>query len=416
LNLLKTSFFTSISTAVTFISGFIVTKVVAVKIGPAGVAYVGQFQNSIAVLALFSTFAITVGVVKYIAGNNNDRVKQQQVITTALSIILLGSFGVSLIVISGSVFFSKAIFHSSDFWAVYLMYGLFVGITALNSLFSAVLNGFKEIRNLTIVNIVSSLTGILFTVLFAYTLGVKGVLIASNFTALVVFCINIYFVRRLNWIRWKPSFRKWDKKMVKLLFAFTVMGLTSGFAVPAMQFFVRNKIITDFSLVDAGCWQAITRISDYYLAFITTVLSVYYLPRLSEIKNNADMRKEIMYGYKIILPAVGFLALLIWLCKVWVVHILFTADFLPMLPLFKYQLLGDFFKIGSWLVSYIMVAKALTKNFLVTEIVFSLSFVLFSYVLINRYGVIGATYAFCINYGIYWITMWLLMKKHFAKS
>lgn len=415
MNLIKTSFFTSISTAVTFISGFIVTKVVAVKIGPAGVAYVGQFQNSIAVLALFSTFAITVGVVKYISGNKDDRVKQQQVITTAISIILLGSFGVSLIVISGSVFFSKAIFHSTDFWVVYLMYGLFVAINALNSLFSAVLNGFKEIRNLTIVNIATSLTGILFTVFFAYTLGVKGVLIAFNFTALVVFFINIYFIRKLNWISWKPNFRKWDKKMVRLLFAFTVMGLTSGFAAPAMQFFVRNRIITEFSIVDAGCWQAITRISDYYLTFITTVLSVYYLPRLSEIKDNAEMRKEIIQGYKIILPAVGILALLIWLCKIWVVQILFTTDFLPMLPLFKYQLLGDFFKIGSWLVAYIMISKALTKTFIFTEILFSLSFVLFSYFFMNRYGVIGATYAFCINYGIYWLTMWLLMKKYFTK-
>lgn len=415
MNLIKTSFFTSISTAVTFISGFIVTKVVAVKIGPAGVAYVGQFQNSIAVLALFSTFAITVGVVKYISGNKDDRVKQQQVITTAISIILLGSFGVSLIVISGSVFFSKAIFHSTDFWVVYLMYGLFVAINALNSLFSAVLNGFKEIRNLTIVNIATSLTGILFTVFFAYTLGVKGVLIAFNFTALVVFFINIYFIRKLNWISWKPNFRKWDKKMVRLLFAFTVMGLTSGFAAPAMQFFVRNRIITEFSIVDAGCWQAITRISDYYLTFITTVLSVYYLPRLSEIKDNAEMRKEIIQGYKIILPAVGILALLIWLCKIWVVQILFTTDFLPMLPLFKYQLLGDFFKIGSWLVAYIMISKALTKTFIFTEILFSLSFVLFSYFFMNRYGVIGATFAFCINYGIYWLTMWLLMKKYFTK-
>jgi O-antigen/teichoic acid export membrane protein len=415
LNLIKTSFFSSISTAVTFISGFIVTKVVAVKIGPAGVAYVGQFQNSIAVLALFSTFAITVGVVKYISGNKDDRVKQQQVITTAISIILLGSFGVSLIVISGSVLFSKAIFHSTDFWVVYLMYGLFVAINGLNSLFSAVLNGFKEIRNLTIVNIVSSLAGILFTVFFAYTLGVKGVLIAFNFTALVVFFINIYFIRKLSWISWKPNFRKWDKKMVRLLFAFTVMGLTSGFAAPAMQFFVRNRIITEFSIVDAGCWQAITRISDYYLTFIITVLSVYYLPRLSEIKDNAEMRKEIIQGYKIILPAVGILALLIWLCKVWVVQILFTTDFLPMLPLFKYQLLGDFFKIGSWLVAYIMVSKALTKTFIFTEILFSLSFVLFSYFFMNRYGVIGATYAFCFNYGIYWVTMWLLMKKYFTK-
>ena len=416
MNLLKTSFYTSISTAVSFICGFIVTKVVAVKIGPSGLAYVGQYQNSISILALFSTFAITIGVVKYISGYKDDRAKQQQVITTALSIILLCSFAISLIVIPASAFFSKTIFHTTDFWIVYLLYGLFVGVTALNALFASLLNGFKEIRNYTIVNIVGSVTGIIFTVIFAYSFGVKGVLVASNFTALVVFGVNVFFIRKIKWINWKPSFKKWDKKIVKLLFAFTLMGIISGFAGPAVQLLVRERIINKFTISEAGCWQAVTRISDYYLAFITTVLSVYYLPRLSEINTNAELRKEIIKGYKVILPAVGALAFLIWLCKVWVVHILFTADFLPMLPLFKYQLLGDFFKTGSWLIAYIMVSKALTGTFIITELVFNFSFVFLSYFFMNRYGVIGTTYAFCINYAIYWIVMWLLMKKYFAKQ
>ena len=412
MNLIKTSFYTSISTAVTFLSGFIVTKVVAVKIGPEGMAYVGQFQNSIAILAMFSTCAITMGVVKYLSGYKNDPVKQQQVITTAISIILLCSFAVSLFVIPASTFLSKVAFHTTDFWLVYLLYGIFVTIIALNALFAAVLNGFKEIRNLTIVNIIGSLTGILFTVSFAYTLGVKGVLIASNFTALIVLLINIFFIRKIKGISWKPNFKQWDTPMVKLLFAFTLMGVVSGFAAPAMQLLVRDRIINKFSLIDAGCWQAVTRISDYYLAFITTVLGVYYLPRLSEINTKAELRKEIIKGYKIILPVVGILAFLIWLCKVWVVHILFSADFLPMLPLFKYQLLGDFLKIGSWLLGFIMISKALTKTFIVTEILFSVSFVILSYLLMDRFGVIGTTYAFCINYALYWIMMWFLMKKY----
>lgn len=375
-------------------------------------AYVGQFQNSIAILAMFSTCAITMGVVKYLSGYKNDPVKQQQVITTAISIILLCSFAVSLFVIPASTFLSKVAFHTTDFWLVYLLYGIFVTIIALNALFAAVLNGFKEIRNLTIVNIIGSLTGILFTVSFAYTLGVKGVLIASNFTALIVLLINIFFIRKIKGISWKPNFKQWDTPMVKLLFAFTLMGVVSGFAAPAMQLLVRDRIINKFSLIDAGCWQAVTRISDYYLAFITTVLGVYYLPRLSEINTKAELRKEIIKGYKIILPVVGILAFLIWLCKVWVVHILFSADFLPMLPLFKYQLLGDFLKIGSWLLGFIMISKALTKTFIVTEILFSVSFVILSYLLMDRFGVIGTTYAFCINYALYWIMMWFLMKKY----
>lgn len=295
---------------------------------------------------------------------------------------------------------------------MYLLYGIFISIISLNAFFAAVLNGFKEIKNLTLVNIISSLISVIFTVIFAYALGVKGVLIANNFVALIMFFVNIHFIKKINGITWKPSFRSWNKKMGKLLFAFTLMGLASGFTIPTMQFLVRSRIMSKFSIIDAGCWQAVTRISDYYLAFITTVLSVYYLPRLSEINTKKELRKEIVKGYSFILPAVGLLAFLIWICKLWIIHALFTTAFLPMLPLFKFQLLGDFFKIGSWLLGSIMISKALTKTFIITEIIFGVTFILLSFFLMEEFGLVGTTYAFCINYALYWIIMWFLMKKH----
>ena len=92
MNLIKTSFYTSISTAITFISGFIVTKVVAIKIGPQGMAYLGQFQNTTSILAMLATGAITTGVIKYLAEHINE---QQKTIMKAVLIICLvftGSF------------------------------------------------------------------------------------------------------------------------------------------------------------------------------------------------------------------------------------------------------------------------------------------------------------------------------------
>ena len=412
MNLLKTSFYTSISTAITFISGFVVIKVVAVKLGPSGMAYVGQYQNTLSIFAMISTCAILSGVVKYLAGYQHDRKKLQAVITTSITIILSCSLLATLLIFTLCILLSNSVFHNNDFWWVYILYGVFISIISLNAFFAAVLNGFKEIKHLTIVNIISSLISVIFTVIFAYTLGVKGVLIANNFVALIMFFVNIKFIKQIEGISWKPSFKKWDKKMSKLLFAFTLIGLAAGFTAPAMQFLVRSRIMSKFSVVDAGCWQAVTRISDYYLAFITTVLSVYYLPRLSEINTKAELRKEIVKGYKLILPAVGFLAFLVWLFKIWIIHILFTTAFLPMLPLFKFQLLGDFFKIGSWLLGFVMISKALTKTFIITEILFSTSFIILSYVLMDKFGLIGTTYAFCINYGFYWITLWFLMKKY----
>jgi len=411
-NLVKTSFYTAISTAVTFISGFVVTKVVAVKIGPGGMAYLGQFQNTTTILSMLAVGAIGAGIIKYLAEYTGNHEKQQQVIVTSLSVILVASMIISVAVMAGSGYLSKAAFHSIGFWEVYFLYGLFVTLISLNTWFSSVYNGLKEIRKLTIVNITGSLSGLLFTTLFAYTWGVKGVLVASNAMAAMVFLLNLYFSRRLPQFVWRPNFKKWDKKLLRLFFSFTLMALVSGLLGPFIQILIRDKIIKDFSLPEAGLWQGISRISDYYLSFITTVLAVYYLPRLSEIKEKAELKKEIGNGYKIILPVVSLLALSIWLLKDVVIQVLFTPEFNGMRPLFKFQLLGDVLKIGSWLLSYVMLSKALVKTFIATEIYFSLQYVVLCYVFMAEFGIIGATYGFCLNYTIYWIVMGLLMKKH----
>ena len=410
MNLIKTSLYTSISTAINFISGFIVVKVVAVKIGPEGIALVGQFQNTTSILTMLATAAITAGVVKYLAEFKGNKEKIQQVINTAFLIVFFSSLVISIFVMSTSGYLSEAAFKTKDFWIVYFLFGLFIMAISFNGLFSAILNGLKEIRKLTIINICSSLIGVSITVIAAYNFGLTGVLLASTATAVIVFFIQVIIFNKLD-IKWKPDFRSWDKKVVKMLSAFSLMAIVSGFVIPSMQILVRERLIVQFSVTEAGYWQAVTKISDYYLAFITSVLAVYYMPRLSEINIKTELRKEISNGYKIILPIVGGGAFLIWLFKDFIIHTLFTPEFLPMKPLFTFQLLGDFFKIGSWLLAFLMLAKAMTRVFIITEILFAVSYVSLSYYFMNRYGIIGATYSFCINYGAYWILMWILMRK-----
>ena len=87
-----------------------------------------------------------------------------------------------------------------------------------------------------------------------------------------------------------------------------------------------------------------------------------------------------------------------------------------MAPLFTFQLLGDFFKIGSFLLGYILIAKADVRLFIVSEVLFSASLVILSYFFIDKYGVIGSTYAFCLNYGLYWIAMIFITRKYFKNG
>lgn len=414
MNLIKTSFYTSLSTGITFLTGFVVTKVVAMKIGPEGMAYYGQFVNTTSLLAMLGTGAITSGVVKYLAEFSAEKDKQQRLISTAFVILFCSSAIVSIFVMACSGLLSLTAFKTKDFWVVYLVFGLCLTAVSLNALFNSILNGLKKIKNLTIINITTSLIGMASIVILSQYLGLKGVLINSSVVGVIIMCINVVMFKRLG-IDWKVRKSQFDKNLLKKLLAFSLMAIVSGTVIPVMQFIVRTKIITTLSLQEAGYWQAVTRISDYYLGFVSSVLVVYYMPRLSELKTSKEIRKEIRYGYRMILPFVGIASLIIWLLRDVIIQILFTPDFIAMRDLFAFQLIGDFLKIGSWLLAFLMVAKAMTKTFIVTEILFAASFVILSFAFISHYGVVGATYAFALNYLIFWIVMELVVWRYLRK-
>jgi PST family polysaccharide transporter len=413
MNLVKTSFYTGISTAVTFISGFILVKVIAVKIGPAGIAQLGQYQNTTSLLTMAGTFSIGIGVVKYLAEFKDDRFKKQQIISTAVMTVIMSSLIIGLLTGLLSRQLSIQAFSDVRFWKVYLLFGCFLLLISLNIIFSSVLNGLKEIKKLTVVSICGALFGILFTYLGAEYFGVEGVLVAANFTALAVFLINLSAFRKISDISIVPSFKFFSKPVLLLLLSFTIMNVVISTLSPIVQLFIRDHIIKTISLTSAGYWQAITRISDYYLTFITTVLAVYYLPTLSGLTEKKDIKTEILKGYKIILPSVALLALIMFLCRSLIISVLFTDSFQPMKELFLFQLIGDFLKIGSWLLSYLMLAKAMIKTLIITELIFSTSLVIFTVYFTNLYGIIGTTYAFALNYLLYWITMIFVMRKIF---
>jgi PST family polysaccharide transporter len=153
----------------------------------------------------------------------------------------------------------------------------------------------------------------------------------------------------------------------------------------------------------AGYWDAINKLSDGYLLLVGSILSIYYVPKLSKLKKYEEIKKEVYYGYKFILPLTGFACLSIYVLREWIVKILFTEQFLPMLQLLSWQLLGDFIKIGGWIISFMMVSKAMTKIFISTEVFFELSIIPLSMLFIKIVGFEGVTIAFAINYIFYWI-------------
>ncbi len=222
--------------------------------------------------------------------------------------------------------------------------------------------------------------------------------------------VSLWMIRKLHWLS-RDYFRaKFDRDTAKKYFKYTLMALTSAATVPVAQLILRSYVISDISVIEAGWWEAMNRISGIYLMVITSSFGVYYLPRLSEITNQRELRAEIFKAYKVIIPTLLIGLTMVYLFRFVVIDILFTSEFAPMENLFLWQLLGDFFKISSWLLAFLMVAKSLTKLFVSTEIIFSLLYVGLAFMLMRTNGLVGIVQGYFINYVLYLLVMIYFFK------
>lgn len=412
MTLIKTSVLTAISTIIKVISGFVINKVIALYVGPSGLAVVGQLQNFMSIITTFSNGAITNGIVKYTAEYQTIQEKQK-IFSTSIIVSLVCSFVISILLFGFSGYLSEIILKDVQYASVFVVFGFTVFLFALNTVLMSILNGQKEIKKYVLVNIAGSIFSLFFTSLLIMQLNLMGALYALVVNQSVVFFVTLAFVVKSSWFKLEYFKQGVDKESLVKLSKYSLMAITSALTIPVSHLIIRNYIGENLGWDDAGYWQGIWYISTMYLMVITTSLSIYYLPKLSEIQDNKELKKEIFNGYKIILPIVIVMSLLIFLLKEYIILIAFSDKFMPMMELFAWQLIGDVIKIASWLLAYLMLAKAMTKIFIYTEIGFSILFVLLSIYFIDIFGLVGITYAFSLNYLLYLVVMIFIFRKRF---
>lgn len=415
MNLFKTSVYSSLAQATSVVVGLMSVKIVASKIGPEGVALQGQFLNSTAILSILASGATGAGVIKYLAEYSDNKELQLKIIKGAFTITLFCSLIIAIIPIIFSNWFSVNTLKDTQYNSVYLIYGIFLPLISFNSLFSYILNGLRKIPSLTFINIFTSLINIIFLILLSQHYAIYGVLVCASFVSAVIFTAHLFIFIKYKWFSIIELIPSWDKNIMVKLFKFSSMSLLAGFGMPFAQILIRNKIISKMDITQAGYWQMVTRISDFYLSFIVAVLSVYFLPKLSELKRTEDMKNEIYKTSKFIFPIIICIAFTIWLGRDLIIKYLLTYKFIAIRDLFHYQLIGDIFKVGGWMLSNILWAKAMTKKYLIIDGFSLLIYVVVSFICIEYFGLIGATIGFLITYLLYFLLMVVANKKYLFK-
>lgn len=416
MTLIKTSLLNGIAVVIKMLTMLGLNKILAIYVGPAGYAAIGNFQNAAQMITTFASGAINTGVVKYTAEYHDDEEKQRQVWRTAGTIAVLGSVitGIGVAVFSKQI--AQWFLQDESYNTVFIWFSVTLVFFIFNTLLLAILNGKKEIHRYIIANIAGSLFSLAVTSALAVQFGLHGALTALAIHPSFAFVITLYLCYKADWFKFSYLFGRLDKRVVLNLSKYTAMALTSAACVPVSHILIRTHLADTLGMDAAGYWEAMWRLSAAYLMLVTTTLSLYYLPRLSELKEPSEIKKEILQGYKLILPVAAACGLVIYLLRDFIISLLFTAEFTAMRDLFAWQMVGDTLKIGSWLLAYLMLGKAMTKLFISTEIIFAASFYGLTVLFTHLYGLEGVTIAHAVNYAVYWVMMAVLIGNVVVKN
>lgn len=411
MTLIKTSLLNAIAVAIKMLTMLGINKILAIYVGPAGYAAVGNFQNAVQMITTLGSGAINTGVTKYTAEYHADEAQQRKVWQTAGTIALVGSVVTGLLVAVFNRELADWFLSDDQYGSVFIWFGLTLVFFVFNTLLLAILNGKKEIKRYVIINITGSFFSLIVSALMIVQFGLYGALLTLAINQSLVFFVTLALCYRTTWFKLKYLVGAIDRQSAINLGKFTAMAVTSAVTVPVSHIMVRNLLGENLGWDAAGYWEAMWRLSAAYLMFVTTTLGVYYLPRLSELQDPEDIKKEIIQGYKIILPVAAACGLVIYLLRDFIIILLFSRDFMPMREIFGWQMVGDTIKIGSWILAFLLLSKAKIKIYIVTEILFAVAFFVFTYLLCGFFELKGVVVAYAINYFLYWVSMFFLVWR-----
>lgn len=392
--------------------GFVIAKVVAVYTGPTGMAMLGQVQSMVASLNGIVNAPVGSGIVRYTAEKQGEGFEACAPWWRAsLQWVLI----ISTITIPAGLLLADHIaawlFQDKTLAWIVMVTVAVLPLSAIGTLCNSVINGQQLYRRYVGLGMLSALISGAVMLIMIVQANIKGALLATAVQAALIGVIMLAANLRQPWLKLRYWWGTTDKEARKAIGGYMLMAITSALTVPTSLILVRNILIDQVGWEAAGQWQAVWKISEVYLGVITMALGTYYLPRLSSLVGVDAIVSEIHKTARIVLPIVAILALGVYLLRDVAIWLLFTKEFNAARDLFAVQLCGDVIKIASWLYAYPMLSRGATKWFILTEVVFSLSFAALTLLFVSYAGIKGVTVAYLVNYFVCFLIIFLNVKK-----
>ncbi|MDR6917750.1 PST family polysaccharide transporter/antigen flippase [Pseudomonas sp. 3296] len=383
--------------------GFAFIKLIAVYLGAGGMGQLGHFMSAVTFLSLLAGGGVVNGLIKYVAQYKKQPKQLMNTVAVSKAYSLMFCILICLFGCVFSRFLSEYIFKTPDYYWIIVFLSVAQFGFAFTNLVTGVTNGLRDTKTYAIIQIVGNVLVLPVSWILIKNFHLVGAALSMVFFFSLYTIPALYFYRRSIFFKLPIGF-KYESKGFKRLLAFTLMAMVGAVSVPLIEIIIREQIIEHVGFVAAGIWQASIKLSSAYMGFFTIFLAVYFMPMVSEKAEVSQITPLVLKFMKLVMAIFVLGAAVFYMLRQYLIPLLLSAEFVDLEGLIKYQLLADFFRVTTYVISFVVVAKAALRIYLVSELTQGLIFCglsLFS--LHSGLGVEGVFFANLIMNIVYFV-------------
>lgn len=401
--MLRSAILTSAAHLSKILMGFVLVKLIAFYLGPAGLGELGHLMSLVTVVTMVSGGGITNAVVKYVS-EYRDNLK-------ARLIFIRESFSYS-VVVSSIIFFSLVLFSSKlslflfkkedYFWIIVVLAFVQYGM-AIANLVSGVAIGMMLHEVYSKIQIIGSVITFPIVWLFVAFGGIAGASLGLIAVSSMTLLPAIYFYLKSPFFS-RITFIKIRYQKLKDISSYTLMVIVSAISFPLVEFVVREILIQGSGYESAGVWQGSVKLASAYLGFFGVFLSYYFVPKISSVKSKLEIKKITLEMLCFVGAVFLFGSSILYFWRDFFIPLILSSKFSVLKDLILYQIIGDFFKVLSYVFAFVAVSKAAAKLYIIGELIQGTMFVAF--VLLRGVAYVDVSnvlQAYVLTYFLYFI-------------
>ncbi|MGV3696162.1 O-antigen translocase [Flavobacterium sp.] len=390
------------------------SKAIAILIGPAGIGLIGLFNSVLNLMGSFTNAGLETSGVKSIAAADGKELAREISILNRL-LWLTGLLG-SISVILFSPLLSQLTFGNTDQTLGFILISVTLLFKQLTSGSLVVLQGLSRISHLAKANFYGNLLGLLISLPLYYYLKIDGIVPSLVLSSIAAMAVAAFFREKVKMETVSLTNRevlKEGKHLMILGFSLSIIGLLTSLSSYLLQVFINHiKGVSEVGFYSAGF-----TILNTYVGVIFTAMATDYYPRLAKICHDGLQIKRLVKEQSVI--AILLLTPIVVLFLVFaptVIRLLYSKEFLPIVPLVCWGILGMLIKAVSWSMGYILIAKGDSRVFVKTSIGFNSLFLVINILGYYFYGLEGLGVTFLINYLIHFFVLKMIVAKKYDFS